>query len=237
MSTLLPCISLWQPWASLVMCGAKKIETRSWPVPPRIFATNPFSDGSVRVLIHAAKTRKYLDTAGSYFVRKHYPEGIHCPAGAILGEVCLKRCIFITEEFAASLTPQERALGDYTPGRYAWVLDRPDVIPPHPYRGRQGWFWVQQEELPVREGFLDFPTAFRVQSELTGDATKHDPRCSQVKDAGFLCDCDAVRREWSRRVAAQRAARGLKTNEELLARRVPMASRVLWAGQAWRWRA
>ena len=25
------CLSLWQPWASLVVIGAKRFETRSWP--------------------------------------------------------------------------------------------------------------------------------------------------------------------------------------------------------------
>lgn len=36
-------ISLWQPWASLVVAGLKRIETRSWPLP------------AGRYLIHAAK--------------------------------------------------------------------------------------------------------------------------------------------------------------------------------------
>jgi hypothetical protein len=26
-------LSIWQPWASLIMSGHKKIETRSWPAP------------------------------------------------------------------------------------------------------------------------------------------------------------------------------------------------------------
>lgn len=205
---LLPCISLWQPWASLVMLGLKTIETRSWPVPPRIFAHSPYADGSVRVLIHAAKTRKYLTTAPAAFARQHYPEGIHCPAGAILGSVNLQRCQLITEEFATGLTAQERAFGNYEPGRFAWVLQGPDPLPPHPYRGRQGWFWVPQQELPVRETGLDIPTAWRLQREGAPD---HDPKCSFLQAAFWLCDCDAVRREYDRRVAAQRAARAVRS--------------------------
>lgn len=40
-------ISLWQPWASLIACGAKPFETRSW-APPRDLIGQP-------IAIHAAK--------------------------------------------------------------------------------------------------------------------------------------------------------------------------------------
>ena len=40
-------ISLWQPWASLIACGAKPYETRSW-APPRDLIGKP-------IAIHAAK--------------------------------------------------------------------------------------------------------------------------------------------------------------------------------------
>jgi ASCH domain-containing protein len=45
--TGLPAISLWQPWASLIALGVKRIETRSWPCPAKYIGE--------RVLIHAAK--------------------------------------------------------------------------------------------------------------------------------------------------------------------------------------
>ncbi len=58
---------------------------------------------------------------------------------------------------------------------------------------------------PVREDFLDFPTAWRIANE----GVEHtDPRCSYVQhNGGFLCDCGAIQVEWERRVAAQKAAR------------------------------
>ena len=40
-------VSLWQPWASLMAGGAKKVETRSWRWPKELPAI---------VAIHAAKT-------------------------------------------------------------------------------------------------------------------------------------------------------------------------------------
>lgn len=54
---------------------------------------------------------------------------------------------------------------------------------------------------PVREDFLDFETAWRLQRE---GLTHTDQRCSAVQaDGGFLCDCGAVITEWQRRVATQ----------------------------------
>lgn len=47
------CVSLWQPWASLVAYGAKSIETRNRPVPSTILGT--------RIGIHAALTGKGID--------------------------------------------------------------------------------------------------------------------------------------------------------------------------------
>lgn len=40
-------ISLWQPWAQLIACGAKPYETRSWAPPRALIGT--------RIAIHAAK--------------------------------------------------------------------------------------------------------------------------------------------------------------------------------------
>ena len=40
-------------------------------------------------------------------------------------------------------TNDEMAIGDWTPGRYAWELDNIELLPlPIPARGRQGlWNW------------------------------------------------------------------------------------------------
>lgn len=55
---------------------------------------------------------------------------------------------------------------------------------------------------PIREDFLDYPTAWRIAKE----GVEHtSDQCSQVQTAGaLLCDCGAVRVEWERRVTVQR---------------------------------
>jgi len=62
---------------------------------------------------------------------------------------------------------------------------------------------------PVREDFLDFPTAWRIQEE---GSLHHNERCSSVpgwhplSGPANLCDCDAVSAEWRRRVDEQQIA-------------------------------
>lgn len=45
-------ITILQPWAALIACGAKKIETRSW-----------YTDHRGQIAIHAGKSEKYLSLA------------------------------------------------------------------------------------------------------------------------------------------------------------------------------
>ena len=65
---------------------------------------------------------------------------------------------------------------------------------------------------PVRDDFLDFPTAWSIQRRR-GEYLGHHPRCSSVpgwdpiSGPAFLCDCGAVEREWRRLCELQREAR------------------------------
>ena len=57
------------------------------------------------------------------------------------------------------------------------------------------------EQIKLEFDFLDFPTAWAIQKR--GGLTHH-PKCSSVpgwhpfSGPGFLCDCNAVVREWER---------------------------------------
>ncbi len=67
-------ISLWQPWASLIACGAKPFETRSW-APPRSLIGQP-------IAIHAAK--KVDKDAAAFATDLMY--GQHKPGGFELAD-------------------------------------------------------------------------------------------------------------------------------------------------------
>lgn len=140
-------LPLWQPWASLVAIGAKRVETRSWPAPLGIVGQ--------RIAIHATKgglsKSEELDLLMRHEVVHAFEEATgeiptpaDLPRGAIVCTAVLARCRGITTMHASQLeerNPREFAFGDYTPGRHAWVLeDVQPVDPPLPCRGSQGMF-------------------------------------------------------------------------------------------------
>lgn len=153
-------ITLWQPWATLLACGAKQYETRSW-------ATNYRGP----IAIHAARKPahktffKLIDynTAKLMFEYLH-PLDIWFPAdlphGCIIATAELIGCHEMvryggrgmsskcpgwldTEDGIYVPTEQELLFGDWTPGRYAWEFVNIKMLPePIPAKGHQGlWNW------------------------------------------------------------------------------------------------
>lgn len=141
------CISLWQPWATLLSLGEKQIETRNWKTNIRGI-----------VAIHAAKRKWDFDivryTPFVTVLRRYTPNKDGCyfyddmlkeilPLGCIIAVGELKRCIEITPEN----TPDgyEYAFGNYTPGRFAWLFANVKKIEPIPYKGHQGFFDIPDD--------------------------------------------------------------------------------------------
>jgi hypothetical protein len=126
-------LSLLQPWASLVVTGAKKIETRSWNTAYR----GP-------LLIHASKGKGGAAIAAEPLFRKFIPHFGSLPFGAIIGKVLLRDVVRIPElglppELIERLTLEERAFGAYAAGRYAWILEEPLLYDePVPAKGSLG---------------------------------------------------------------------------------------------------
>jgi len=135
------CISLWQPWATLMAIGAKRNETRSWETSHR----GPLA-------IHAAKkwNRELSDVCGTEPFSSRLASvgmGAHdLPFGAIVCTVKLVDCIRITS--ANAPTGDERAFGNYTPGRFMWITEELQLLPlPIAYSGHQGLFNVESAML------------------------------------------------------------------------------------------
>lgn len=119
-------LSLTQPWATLVVTGAKQVETRSWSTRYR----GP-------LYIHAAKGfPKYAKD----FAREHYGNPAVLPYivhGAIIGRVYLLD-VRPTEYMLSRISQKERLYGDYASGRFAWILTNAEVLEPMPCRGALG---------------------------------------------------------------------------------------------------
>ncbi len=118
-------ITLWQPWASLIMDGRKIVETR--PRPWYYLGL---------VAIHAGK-----DVDRAACVRFGYnPDTI--PTGAVLG-IVRKTGLFHFEKALEEKLYHVDDFGDFTPGRYGYpmyVVNR--FHTPVPAKGKQGfWDW------------------------------------------------------------------------------------------------
>lgn len=159
-------LTLFQPWAVLVGIGAKRIETRSWGtkyrgrlaihvsarIPPEYrhlcgwAAPRPFDTVLEGILWEKKPVIMRLygqDTPGiSYHELR---ENLHL--GCVTAIVDLVDCIPIAEYFKVS--EQERAFGNYTPGRWAWMFGEVHALPtPIPAKGMQR-LWEWKEPCPL----------------------------------------------------------------------------------------
>lgn len=135
-------ISLWQPWASAMALGLKRIETRHW---------KPFYRG--RLVIHAAK-RWTLDER-EFHAMEHEAGRMpaELPLGALVAVGTLTGCRR-SEDLIEKITGEEACWGNYGPGRFGWLFEDIHALPdPIPYRGAQGFFDVPDVLLP--EGFRE----------------------------------------------------------------------------------
>lgn len=127
-------ITLIQPWASLIVDGRKKIETRSWPTSYRGL-----------LAIHAGKKMEEEFAA----IECGYTE---MPLGSVLGIAELVDCVRMTPATIAATDDYERLWGCYEVGRFAWHLRLLEKFAsPIPARGAQGlWNWNAPEEIAKR---------------------------------------------------------------------------------------
>jgi ASCH domain. len=146
-------ITILQPWASLIACGAKKIETRSWATKYR----GP-------IAIHAGKGKPSI-----YDCRdKRIQTALHMSEVDILQNLKFGKVIAIANLINCQLVAKgtynmpsgmyeailedgqqiggnEIYFGDLSPDRYAWILDNVRRIDPVPAKGMQRiWEWNEE---------------------------------------------------------------------------------------------
>lgn len=141
MPTRVRCITLHQPWASLMACGAKHLETRPWRTKIR-----------GEVYIHASQSKKTLATL------RHAPlaqiEAVEkalglkmgrwatdLPYGQLIARGTLHDCIPAADALTAF--PDQRPFGEFTAGRFAHAYKDITPISPIPWKGAQGFFFAE----------------------------------------------------------------------------------------------
>jgi len=134
--------TVYQPYAYAIVAGWKLYETRSKRTNIR-----------GRVAVHAGKAS--LSRATQALSDRAFGELLGAvggktdlPLGAVVGTVEIVDCLPV-EAVIPTLTERERVLGDYSPGRWAWVLKNSVMFhTPVPARGKQGWWnWEECGEM------------------------------------------------------------------------------------------
>lgn len=135
------CLTLRQPWATLLALRAKKHETRSW-------STNYRGP----IAIHAGKNRDHVEllekqpfrcelNRAGYLVHDDFE------FGAVIAVGKLVSCQPITLDLARGVSETERLFGDWSPGQLAWELQDIKMVGPYPCRGYQRlWNWTGREK-------------------------------------------------------------------------------------------
>lgn len=158
-------ITLWQPWASLLACGAKQFETRSWATSYRgPIAIHAAAKSISSILAECFPCYQWdfhpSNAAFKGFLKACGYETIDTlrslPLGAVVATAELIGCrqmlqnpydgvIHFLDETDAAICPTSRELflGDWTPGRYAWEFSNMKMLDkPIPAKGGQRiWNW------------------------------------------------------------------------------------------------
>ena len=147
-------ITLWQPWGTLWAAGIKEVETRSWSATSRLQLP-------IRILIHAASraimqeevNKIYSDLLPEFCLSLSIPS---LSTGCILGAVTLTKCEYMTPSLIANTSSQEKALGLWQVGRWAWYgTDFILLEKPVKSRGKQGFWTPELEVLSLVEQQLE----------------------------------------------------------------------------------
>ena len=142
-------LTIWQPWATLLVNGTKKYETRTW-APPR-----PHLKLGTPIGIHTAKKRTpYSQLSQAIHDEISRAEYERLPHGVLIGigtlvsisqvmhslEPPYVKAYTLNENGVKGITQIETdPFGDFSPKRILWEFkDMIKIDPPYPCKGHQG---------------------------------------------------------------------------------------------------
>ena len=163
MTTTIPALTVWQPWATLIALGAKPYEFRGWHAPASIIGrrigihagARPPKKSEIADLITRLRSDKAWSTALfpekalKILERAHTSPGIlplsHMVATAVLGGPRAGRSV--ASEFGGDVNDSDRM--DHC--NWAWpMLDVQPFEPPIEAKGAQGfWRWTIPHDFTV----------------------------------------------------------------------------------------
>jgi activating signal cointegrator 1 len=132
-------ITVLQPWAHLLLIGAKRYEIRSWKTKHRGI-----------LLIHAG--RRLTDTARNLCTVEPFRSTLaqagikrpsELPLGVLLGSLIVEDCLPTDQVMYGNPDVRDVAFGDFRPGHWAWRMSDPKPLAtPIFYQGVLGIFDV-----------------------------------------------------------------------------------------------
>src|SRR6476661_5362260 len=144
-------LTLTQPWATLVAVGENSIETRSWGTSYR----GPLSIHSAKGFPRDARELCRMSPYRGRLRRHGYADALSLPLGALIAVAELVDVMKFTRGSLRDvrarakrreLPPHEADFGDFSPGRYGWVLtDVRALREPIPARGMLGLWEVPED--------------------------------------------------------------------------------------------
>ena len=129
-------LSIKEPFATLIKNGIKCIETRSWK-------TNYRGE----LYIHASRT--HMDKYNDRVELKQIIKDLEFSYGYIICKCKLVDCIYIDQDFIKKISNNhiEYVCGEYSVGRYAWILSDIEILDiPIKVKGKLG-IWNYDEVL------------------------------------------------------------------------------------------
>jgi hypothetical protein len=133
-------ISIWQPWATLIVEGFKFFETRTW-APPGSVIGQEIGIASTKNVTPIQRATYGEENFQFFYQQTGLLELEDLPCGYLLGTVRLDSFEQVTPEFLDDITLEEQAFGWFKEGGFAWRLRYPRKLD-HiiPIRGAQGLF-------------------------------------------------------------------------------------------------
>lgn len=129
-------LTLQEPWASLIAEKIKVIETRSWHTNYR-----------GQIYIHAGIKKISKNDNLKLYCSTWLKNGLHY--GKIIAKCNIIDCILIDKNFANKIKNNDNKCylcGDFSIGRYAWILDNIEVLPKKIYAKGQLGLWNYKGE-------------------------------------------------------------------------------------------
>jgi hypothetical protein len=149
-------LSLWEPWATLMAIGAKRIETRSWDTNYRgwiaIHASKGglnqsdlerqcFEEGFYQALMEFGPFKQQVECSVRYkgWIKQVFPHG--CIVAVMRLQTCWPTGLVeraLSDSLGKEAMVREQHFGDYSPGRWAWITTDCFRLPfPIPFRATQ----------------------------------------------------------------------------------------------------